>query len=177
MKKTQTTTTQHDDIEKALEVLRAAGLLHFREDSQEGIHKFTAIGAALAYVEQGAASVARLAHEYWEEHNHHDLAALLRWMFPKQLNPSRVTYFTDAEYIKQLIDRKEIVLLDDDGRAKSYTVTLTIEETHVDIIASGYNWFCPHCDHMNHEIEALNDVECTACRTHFSIHPPEHAYE
>ena len=34
----------------------------------------------------------------------------------------------------------------------------------VDLIASGYDWDCPNCEHMNHEIETKDVVECEECR-------------
>lgn len=46
----------------------------------------------------------------------------------------------------------------------------------VDVIASGYEWTCPQCEHLNLEIEVKEEVECTECKTKFDTNPPAHAY-
>ena len=48
---------------------------------------------------------------------------------------------------------------------------------HVDIIASGYEWICPNCEHYNREIEATATVRCEnpECLATFATTPPEHA--
>jgi len=53
--------------------------------------------------------------------------------------------------------------------------TLDISET-VDIIASGYEWVCPKCEHYNTEIEHAYQVQCNLCERVFETNPPEHAY-
>lgn len=45
----------------------------------------------------------------------------------------------------------------------------------VDLIASGYEWICPHCEKLNEEIEALEIVECRQCNRRFETGAPEHA--
>lgn len=51
------------------------------------------------------------------------------------------------------------------------------DEDCVDLIASGYEWICPKCDSLNHEIEAKENVTCSECKGKFSTSPPEHALE
>lgn len=46
----------------------------------------------------------------------------------------------------------------------------------VDIIASGYEWVCPICEHYNEEIEITEKVTCVGCNEIFETNPPEHAY-
>jgi hypothetical protein len=48
----------------------------------------------------------------------------------------------------------------------------------VDLIASGYEWICPKCNHFNTEIEASESVTCknAECHEQFTTNPPEHAY-
>lgn len=46
----------------------------------------------------------------------------------------------------------------------------------VDLMASGYEWVCPECDTLNHEIEAKGKVTCAQCGTECETNPPEHAY-
>jgi hypothetical protein len=46
----------------------------------------------------------------------------------------------------------------------------------VDIVASGYEWVCPHCKTLNKEIEWKEDVECGKCLRWYKAAPPEHAY-
>ncbi len=47
----------------------------------------------------------------------------------------------------------------------------------VDLIASGYEWICPICDKLNHEIETTEIVTCSniACSESFKTNPAEHA--
>ena len=54
----------------------------------------------------------------------------------------------------------------------------------VDLIASGYEWICPTCGKLNHEIsvpelaeDGINNgaVICT-CGQRFRVNTPEHAY-
>jgi len=51
-----------------------------------------------------------------------------------------------------------------------------IEDETVDVIASGYEWECPHCDMLNHEIELAEFVTCSNCYKHFNVTDFHHAY-
>lgn len=46
----------------------------------------------------------------------------------------------------------------------------------VDIIASGYDWICPNCDEMNHEIEITEMVCCKDCKQKYRTNEAHHAY-
>lgn len=46
----------------------------------------------------------------------------------------------------------------------------------VDLVASGYEWVCPCCEELNHEIEVTEHVICPHCNVRYSANPPEHAY-
>jgi DNA-directed RNA polymerase subunit RPC12/RpoP len=46
----------------------------------------------------------------------------------------------------------------------------------VDIIASGYEWNCPKCDHLNNEIEWTEKVKCKKCGYRYKTNPPDHAF-
>ena len=46
----------------------------------------------------------------------------------------------------------------------------------IDIIASGYEWECPHCEMLNHEIELTETVMCSNCYRHFRTNDHHHAY-
>lgn len=46
----------------------------------------------------------------------------------------------------------------------------------VDIIASGYEWICPHCGELNKVIEHREICFCNKCGQSVSTNPPEHAY-
>ena len=50
------------------------------------------------------------------------------------------------------------------------------EPETVDLIASGYEWDCPHCDAPNREIEITERVTCSECKHTYETNPPEHAY-
>ena len=47
----------------------------------------------------------------------------------------------------------------------------------VDVIASGYEWMCPECNHFNTEAGIRDEVECEECHTHFETNGAEHAYD
>jgi protein-arginine kinase activator protein McsA len=51
----------------------------------------------------------------------------------------------------------------------------TAQNELVDLVASGYEWICPHCELLNKEIEALDMVTCSNCGRTFEANPPEHA--
>lgn len=46
----------------------------------------------------------------------------------------------------------------------------------VDMIASGYEWTCPVCDHLNSEFEILEKVTCVECGETYEVNSVEHAY-
>lgn len=46
----------------------------------------------------------------------------------------------------------------------------------VELIASGYEWVCPHCDILNKEIEVPVRVTCRKCRSQLRVRNAEHAY-
>ncbi len=59
----------------------------------------------------------------------------------------------------------------------------------VELIASGYEWCCPHCGKINLEIEWSDTVQCMktwkekqlrrsrdGCGRKFKAEPPEHVY-
>jgi hypothetical protein len=54
-------------------------------------------------------------------------------------------------------------------------MAITNQENTVDLIASGYEWICPHCERYNLEIEVTSRVTCVGCGKTFETNPPEHA--
>jgi transcription initiation factor TFIIIB Brf1 subunit/transcription initiation factor TFIIB len=46
----------------------------------------------------------------------------------------------------------------------------------VDLIASGYEWICPECDHRNTEIEIREEVVCKECGEICEVNQTHHAY-
>ena len=46
----------------------------------------------------------------------------------------------------------------------------------VNLIASGYDWWCLRCERSNHEIELAETVRCRKCRRTFVVADAEHAY-
>lgn len=49
------------------------------------------------------------------------------------------------------------------------------EPEYVDLIASGYEWECPNCETLNHEIEVTEQVICSECLLTFPVNDYEHA--
>lgn len=43
------------------------------------------------------------------------------------------------------------------------------DNDEVELIASGYEWECPECYTLNHEIEITESVTCTQCRTKYDV--------
>jgi hypothetical protein len=41
--------------------------------------------------------------------------------------------------------------------------------TEVVIMASGYEWICPACEELNHEIEVVEKVECPTCHNKYDV--------
>lgn len=116
----------HNKINQALDVLYAEGCKYF--DDSSDVNKYEAIGAALAQVEDSIFAAGKLAHEYYETHNFHDLAALLRWAFHHYLTRGGPVYLTEAQMVKHLIDTESISLYDANGVLKRYRVSVVIEE-------------------------------------------------
>lgn len=56
------------------------------------------------------------------------------------------------------------------------------ENETVDLIASGYEWTCPYCDHDNREGwipcvgSAIGEVKCVNCKEVFDIGSYDHAF-
>ncbi len=53
-----------------------------------------------------------------------------------------------------------------DRNKPAYTaekITRQGEPETVQLIAAGYEWFCPPCDHVNKTIEITEDVTCEIC--------------
>ena len=116
----------HNKINKALDILHQEGLKKFDEDAD--VNKYQAIGAAIAQVEDAPFAVGRLAHEYWEEHNRHDLATLLRWAFDYYLTEGGPVSMQEVQWVKHLIDFENIPVYAADGTSKRYSVTVVIQE-------------------------------------------------
>ncbi len=49
------------------------------------------------------------------------------------------------------------------------------EDITIDVISAGYEWMCPWCDRLNHEIEYTEEVICDTCIRRYETAPPEHA--
>ena len=50
------------------------------------------------------------------------------------------------------------------------------ESATVDLIAGGYEWTCPECDHDNKEIEITETVTCASCDHEFQVGDIHHAH-
>ena len=50
-----------------------------------------------------------------------------------------------------------------------------MDET-VELIASGYEWECPHCVTLNKEIEIPKKVKCSECGKEFEVDNADHAW-
>ena len=50
------------------------------------------------------------------------------------------------------------------------------EEETVELIASGYEWACPHCDHLNNEIEIPEKAVCSKCKQAYEVENADHAW-
>ena len=49
-------------------------------------------------------------------------------------------------------------------------------EDSVELIASGYEWECPHCDTLIKEIEIPETVMCSECRKEYEVDTTDHAW-
>ena len=45
----------------------------------------------------------------------------------------------------------------------------------VELIASGYEWTCPSCEHFNREIQVTEEVYCQGCQREFIVEDYNHA--
>jgi hypothetical protein len=76
-----------------------------------------------------------------------------------------VTLTTQPIHTKDKIMHKGLFSID--GENNNYS--------SVQLIASGYEWICPKCDTLNHEIETTETVECDECETTFEVEDYHHA--
>lgn len=60
--------------------------------------------------------------------------------------------------------------------SKVKPVGVRYSQIRVDVIASGYEWWCPKCERLNKEIECTTKVTC-GCGWQFRTELPEHAYQ
>lgn len=44
----------------------------------------------------------------------------------------------------------------------------------VDCVASGYEWICPECEHLNTIIEWTQTAICSECKTIVELNNPVH---
>jgi hypothetical protein len=49
------------------------------------------------------------------------------------------------------------------------------EDEGVELIASGYEWICPKCEHFQYEIEVNTTVTCAECNKTFEVRDYHHA--
>ena len=50
------------------------------------------------------------------------------------------------------------------------------EREKVDIIAAGYEWLCPKCEHLNKDPEIYSEICCQSCEELFDVGSIEHAF-
>ena len=56
------------------------------------------------------------------------------------------------------------------------TVDMKKISQSVDLVASGYDWWCPRCEQLNQEIELSETVRCRKCLCTFVVDDAAHAY-
>ena len=44
------------------------------------------------------------------------------------------------------------------------------------LIARGYEWVCPKCEHYNTEIAVTEEVTCAGCKETYQVEDHYHAY-
>jgi len=69
-------------IEDALAILYEEGLTHIKPECQKDYPRYQAIGLAIASVTDSAKNVLHLAYSALEDHNYHDLCAVIEWAYP-----------------------------------------------------------------------------------------------
>ena len=55
--------------------------------------------------------------------------------------------------------------------------TVKIKREMVDLQASGYEWTCPNCKFLNHEVEISQSVKCSACNKEYIVWDIHHTNE
>jgi len=50
-----------------------------------------------------------------------------------------------------------------------------MENKTVELIASGYEWTCPFCEHLNHEIKVKESVVCEYCKEVYNVEDYYHS--
>ena len=47
----------------------------------------------------------------------------------------------------------------------------------IELIASGYDWWCPKCEMDAHVVELVEQVTCPQCDTDYEVESFDHAYK
>jgi DNA-directed RNA polymerase subunit RPC12/RpoP len=88
---------------------------------------------------------------------------------------------SEKNIIKWLKDNEvnEVIRNEVGNMLKSFdnqTQTSSNGEETVCLIASGYEWTCPHCGKLNEEIEIPEKVKCAGCAKEYEVENADHAW-
>ena len=123
--------TNKKRIEDALQVLYEEGLTHIKPEYQKDYPKFQAIGLAIGSVTDSARDFLHIAYSALEDHNYHDLCAVIEWAYPLYDQ----TFFTsDLQRLSRRMNKQGVTVRTEwDEKEKDYTpkvvnVKIVIEE-------------------------------------------------
>jgi hypothetical protein len=118
-------------IIEALATLEAEGRKSYKPEYQAQIPAWSAIGKAVAGVTDSAKNVLDLAYTALEDHNYHDLCAVIEWALPLY---GQVFHESDLQRLARRMNKKGVTVLTqwsndrDDYDSKQVNVRIVIED-------------------------------------------------
>jgi hypothetical protein len=105
-------------IEDALAILYEEGLTHIKPECQKDIPRYQAIGLAIASVTDSAKNILNLAYSALEDHNYHDLCAVIEWAYPLY---DQTFYLTDLARLSRKMNKSGVTVnLEWDAKTESH---------------------------------------------------------
>jgi len=119
-------------IEQALKILEDEGRKAYRTEDQLDIPAFRAIGQAVAAYTNSATHILDLAYSALEDHNYHDLCAVIEWAHSLY---GQTFHKSDLQRLQRMINKNAVTVRTEwnDQKAgydtKRVNVRIVIEET------------------------------------------------
>ena len=98
----------HVKIIEALAMLEAEGRKSYKDEYQATIPAWRAIGKAFASVTDSATNILNLAYTALEDHNYHDLCAVIEWALPLY---GQVFHESDLQRLGRRMNKRAVTVL------------------------------------------------------------------
>lgn len=123
-------TMNREKIIEALKVLEEEGRKSYKPEYQAEIPAWRAIGQAVAAATDSAKNYLDLAYTALEDHNYHDLCAVIEWAYPLY---GQTFHRSDLQRLERMMNKKGVTILTEwntgkaDYDTKEVNVKIVIE--------------------------------------------------